>query len=106
MAQAEVPFPSFGVLNDVAVTTPAQAEVGLDIGKNLSYLNAPLEAERRYLFFTIGSGFDVAAKTDTATKQFEISVPAGQCTPWRLTLRSRWYTWQVTLQSTTTLQSP
>ncbi len=75
---AEVPFPSFGVLNDVAVTTPAQAEVGLDIGKNLSYLNAPLEADRRYLFFTIGSGFDVAAKTDTATKQFEISVPAGQ----------------------------
>ncbi len=75
---AEVPFPSFGVLNDVAVNTPAQAEVGLDIGKNLSYLNAPLEAERRYLFFTIGSGFDVAAKTNTATKQFEISVPAGQ----------------------------
>lgn len=75
---AEVPFPSFGVLDNVTVSTSARAEVGLDIGKNLSYLNAPLEAERRYLFFMIGSGFDVAAETDTATKQFEIAVPAGQ----------------------------
>jgi hypothetical protein len=75
---AEVPFPSFGALEDVTVLAPTVAEVGLDSGAHLRHLDAPLRDDRQYLFFTFGSGLAVAAKGRGATSPFELSVPAGQ----------------------------
>ena len=75
---AEVPFPSLGALADVTVLKPAMAEVGLEKGSALSHLNAPLDDDRQYLFFTFRSGFDVSAKAPGAANPFGLSVPAGQ----------------------------
>ncbi len=78
---AQVPFPTFGIFDQVQVVTPARADVGLDTGANLSHLGAPLDPERTYLFFDIGAGLEVAASQATAdgsVHQFGISVPQGQ----------------------------
>ena len=78
---AQLPFPTFGIFDDVQVVTPALAGVGLDKGANLRHLNAPLDPERSYLFFDIGAGLDVRASqraADGSVHQFGISVPQGQ----------------------------
>jgi hypothetical protein len=74
----EAPFPSLGVLSDVRMVQPAIAEVGLDTGKNLGHLGAPLDPDRPYLFFNISSGFDVAAKVAGTGESLGLSAPAGQ----------------------------
>ena len=75
---AQAPFPSFGLLNDARVVTPAFAEVGLDSGANLAHLDAPLKDDRQYLFFHLGAGLDVEATSQRGPLQF--SFPAGQRT--------------------------
>jgi hypothetical protein len=57
---------------------PAVAEVGLDTGKNLSHLRAPLDADRTYLFFNISSGLDVAAEVADTGDSLCLSAPAGE----------------------------
>jgi hypothetical protein len=74
----EAPFPTLGVLSDVRMVQPALAEVGLDTGKNLSHLGAPLNPDRPYLFFNIASGFDVAAVVANTGESLGLSAPAGQ----------------------------
>jgi hypothetical protein len=74
----ETPFPTLGVLSDVHIIQPALAEVGLDTGKNLSALHAPLDPDRPYLFFNISSGFDMAATVADTGESLGLSAPAGQ----------------------------
>lgn len=74
----ETPFPTLGVLSDVRMVQPALAEMGLDTGANLSRLGAPLEPERQYLFFNIGSGMDMAGKVASTGDTLNLSAPAGQ----------------------------
>ncbi len=42
--RAQVPFPTYGPLAGAQIKRAAMAEVGLDYGRNLSYLEAPLTA--------------------------------------------------------------
>jgi len=62
----------------VRVVQPAMAEVGLEPGKNLSYLHAPLDPDRPYLFFHVSSGFDVATVVADTGESLSLSAPAGQ----------------------------
>lgn len=73
---AQVPFPSFGLLDDARIVTPVTAEVGLDSGASLAHLNAPLKDDRQYLFFTIGAGLDVEASSQRGL--LRLSIPSGQ----------------------------
>lgn len=73
---AQVPFPSFGLLEDARIVTPVVAEVGLDSGANLAHLNAPLQADRDYLFFAIDDGMEVDAASQRGP--LHLSLPAGQ----------------------------
>lgn len=75
---AQVPFPSMGALDNMEIITPATANVGLDTGANLAYLNAPLQPDRKYLYFDFGTGFDVAATERDGDEKFHLSVPAGR----------------------------
>lgn len=47
---ARVPFPDFGAPESVELETP-MAKLGLELGRNLAELKAPLQDERRYLYF-------------------------------------------------------
>ena len=49
---ADMPFPTFGVLDNPRVVTPARADVGLDLGKNLSGLNLELNRTGSICFLT------------------------------------------------------
>lgn len=73
---AQVPFPTFGLLGDARIVTPATAGVGLDSGASLAHLNAPLKADRQYLFFHVNTGLDVEASSQRGPMAF--SIPAGQ----------------------------
>jgi hypothetical protein len=75
---AQVPFPTLGALDHMEIITPATANVGLDTGRNLAHLNAPLQPDRKYLYFDFGSGFDVAAEERDGHEEFHLSVPAGR----------------------------
>ncbi len=57
---AQVPFPDVGMLADAEVGTPVIADVGLDYGRNLSDLEAPLVDDRQYLFFNFSAGFEAS----------------------------------------------
>lgn len=74
----EIPFPTLGALSDMRIVRPMVAEVGLDVGSNLSRLAAPLDPERRYLYFDVDSGMDVAGKVAGTGASLDLSAPAGQ----------------------------
>ena len=57
-----MPFPTFGVLDDTRVVTPARADVGLELGKNLTGLNLALDPDRQYLFLNVDTAFGLAAR--------------------------------------------
>lgn len=59
--RAQVPFPALGPLAGAEIKQAAMAEVGLDAGRNLADLNAPLIDDRQYLFFRFDSGFEATA---------------------------------------------
>ncbi len=73
---AQVPFPSFGLLDEARVVTPALAEVGLDSGASLAHLHAPLKDDRQYLFFNFGTGLAIDAASQRGSMR--LSIPAGQ----------------------------
>jgi hypothetical protein len=54
--------PTFGLLGDLQVVTPARVAVGYDRGLALSELNAPLEAARRYFFIDAEAGLHLLAQ--------------------------------------------
>ncbi len=57
---AAAPVPTFGLLGDWQVVTPARVSVGYDRGAALTHLNAPLQAERRYFFIDAEAGLHLA----------------------------------------------
>ncbi|HEY3252433.1 MAG TPA: hypothetical protein VGJ91_00740, partial [Polyangiaceae bacterium] len=52
-----LPFPNLGFMQGVSVSDPVYAAVGYDFGQRLTNVDAPLEAERKYLYFTFSTGF-------------------------------------------------
>lgn len=64
---AQIPLPSLGILNNGAAIAPAIAEIGLDLGKYLHHLQAPLDPERHYLFIKLGAGFPSIQRPQTPT---------------------------------------
>lgn len=58
---AQVPFPDVGFLAGAQIENPVQAELGLDTGANLAFLEAPLNEARHYLFFRFFGGFSASA---------------------------------------------
>jgi hypothetical protein len=69
---AAAPVPTFGLLGDWQVVTPARVTVGYDRGATLMELSAPLQAERRYFFV------DAQAGLHLATQGMALTAPAGQ----------------------------
>jgi hypothetical protein len=69
---AAAPVPTFGLLGDWQVVTPARVTVGYDLGKELVALNAPLQPERRYFFM------DAEAGLHLITNGLELTSDAGQ----------------------------
>lgn len=78
---ARVPFPAIGLLENVEVDSPALADLGLEWGKNLAYLGAPLIPDRQYLFLNFGTGLDFNVDVPTQSgesRAISFSVPKGQ----------------------------
>ena len=77
-----MPFPTFGLLDDVRVVTPARANVGLDLGKNLPDTGFELDPDRPYLFFNAVSAadtaMDVTGRTAGKMDAFSLSFAPGQ----------------------------
>ena len=69
---AAAPVPTFGLLGDWQVVTPARVSIGYDRGAMLTDLNAPLQADRRYFFI------DAQAGLHLVTKGVALDAPAGQ----------------------------
>ncbi|HEY3499789.1 MAG TPA: hypothetical protein VGK73_34090, partial [Polyangiaceae bacterium] len=67
-----LPFPSFGATAGFEVSDLVRASIGLDSGKNLAQLDAPIAEDRRYLFFQFEAGFQ--AKNGPVG----ISLPGGE----------------------------
>jgi len=72
------PFPTFGLLDDVRVVTPARANVGLDLGKNLPDTGFELDPNRPYLFFSADTAMDVTGRTAGQADEFSLSFAPGQ----------------------------
>ena len=75
---ADMPFPTFGVLDDTRIVTPARADVGLELGRNLNGLNLGLEPERQYLFLDVDSAFGVTARAPGKSSELSFSLEPGQ----------------------------
>jgi hypothetical protein len=75
---ADMPFPTFGLLDDVRIVTPARAEVGFDLGKNLPETGFELDPERSYLFFNADTAMNVAGRTAGKAEEFSLSFAPGQ----------------------------
>jgi hypothetical protein len=75
---ADMPFPTFGVLDDTRITTPARADVGLELGKNLNGLNLALDPDRQYLFLNVDTAFGMAARTPGKASELSFSLEPGQ----------------------------
>jgi prepilin-type processing-associated H-X9-DG protein len=60
---ATAPVPTFGLLGDWQVVTPARVSVGYDRGASLTAFNAPLQAERRYFFIDAEAGLHLSTSS-------------------------------------------
>lgn len=69
---ARLPFPASGLLQGIEVEDFAQVQVGYDYGRNLADLEAPVQEDRRYLFFSFSVGLEASAGPVT------LSAPGGQ----------------------------
>lgn len=66
---AAAPVPTFGLMGDWQVVTPARVDVGFDRGDALTNLNAPLQAERRYFFMDAEAGLHLLSSSMALTAQ-------------------------------------
>lgn len=57
VGSVDAPFPSLPLFGDAVLEGGTRASLGVDFGRNLDYLDAPLKADRQYLFFHFASGF-------------------------------------------------
>jgi len=77
---AALSLPGLNLLGDDQESKSVVAELGLDLGKNLEF-DAPLDAERSYLYLQIGSGFELEAGSeaeDGGDQHFQLAVPQGK----------------------------
>ena len=79
---ADMPFPTFGVFDEARIVTPARADMGLELGKNLEGLNLVLEPDRQYVFFNVDTAFGMAARGPARA--------ASSRSRWRQANISRW----------------
>jgi hypothetical protein len=75
---ADMPFPTFGVLDDTRIVTPARADVGMEFGRNLRELNLELAPDRRYLFLNVDTAFGVSARAPGDGGELTLSLDPGQ----------------------------
>ena len=75
---ADMPFPTFGVFDEARIVTPARADMGLELGKNLEGLNLVLEPDRQYVFFNVDTAFGMAARAPGKSSEFAFSLAPGQ----------------------------
>ena len=75
---ADMPFPAFGVFDDVRVVTPARADVGLELGRNLAGLDLALAPDRQYVFFDVDTAFGMAARAPGKSSEFGFAMAPGQ----------------------------
>jgi len=75
---ADMPFPTFGVLDDTRIVIPARADVGLELGKNLDGLNLGLDPDRQYLFLNVDTAFGVTARALGRSSELSFSLEPGQ----------------------------
>lgn len=75
---ADMPFPTFGLVDDARISAPARADVGLELGKNLTGLDLALNPDRQYLFFDVDTAFGVAARTPGSSNAFSFALDPGQ----------------------------
>jgi hypothetical protein len=69
---AAAPVPTFGLLGDFQLVTPARVEVGYERGDALAEFNAPLQADRRYFFINAEAGLHLISH------EMELTSDAGQ----------------------------
>ncbi len=79
---ADMPFPTFGLLDNVHVVAPARASVGLDLGKNLPDTGFEPVPDRPYLFFSANTFMNLTGRTAGQQDDFSLAFTPGQ----RLTL--------------------
>lgn len=76
-----VKLPTTGPLADLKMSDLVRADIGLDTGAALSYLGAPLDKDRRYLFLDFGGGLNLSRDVtddDGRPQELSLSVPPGQ----------------------------
>ncbi|MET0795116.1 MAG: hypothetical protein ABW061_26595, partial [Polyangiaceae bacterium] len=79
-----LPFPDLGFMQGVSVSDPVYAAVGYDLGKHLANVDAPIQAERKYLYFVFSTGFEAqigdmtvsGAKNQSVTMTLDPSDPS------------------------------
>ena len=77
---AVLSLPGLNFLGDDQESKSVVADLGLDLGKNLDF-DAPLDAERNYLYLQIGSGFELEAGSEAENggdQHFRLVVPQGK----------------------------
>jgi len=79
-----LPFPELGFMQGVSVSDPVYAAVGYDIGSALTHVDAPIQPDRKYLYFTFSTGFEAkvggmtvsAANNQSVTMTLDPSDPS------------------------------
>jgi hypothetical protein len=79
-----LPFPDLGFMQGVSIDDAVYAAVGYDAGKNIKNVDAPIKADRKYLYFTFSAGFSAhvgqmsisAAKNQSVTMTLDPSDPS------------------------------
>ena len=75
---AEVPMPSLPLLGSLTQRKAAEARIGFDRGDALSLADAPVDPERKYLYFDLASGASLRAATAGQTGELSLDIPEGQ----------------------------
>jgi hypothetical protein len=79
-----LPMPNLGFMQGVSIDDPVYAAVGFDLGLNIKNVDAPIKADRKYLYFTFSAGFSAnvgqmtisAAKNQSVTMTLDPSDPS------------------------------
>ena len=71
-----LPFPDLGFMQGVSVDNLVYAAVGYDLGANIQNVDAPIQADRKYLYFTFSAGFsaNIGQLTVSASKNQSVTM--------------------------------
>lgn len=76
---AALPKPSLGIFSRANVDRPIATSIGFDSGAKLPAISAALDPERKYLFFDLAAGTELAASLDEESDaSLWLSIPEGQ----------------------------